>query len=67
MRENQSNLLSVTEFADALKVTKACVRRWLLERRITCTKIGRLVRIPASEVDRLIADGMRPAKPRRPQ
>jgi excisionase family DNA binding protein len=67
MRENQSNLLSITEFAAALKVTKACVRRWQLERRITFSKIGRLVRIPTTEVDRLIAEGLHPAKPRRTQ
>ncbi len=58
-------LLSVPEFAEVLGVTIACVRRWLLERRITFTKIGRLVRIPASEVERLVADGMSPAKARR--
>ncbi|MGD0009344.1 MAG: helix-turn-helix domain-containing protein [Terriglobia bacterium] len=60
-------LLSVPQFAVPLGVTQACVRRWLLERRITFTKIGRLVRIPASEVDRLIAEGLHPAKPRRAQ
>lgn len=58
-------LLSVPEFAEALGVTVACCRRWLLESRITFTKIGRLVRIPASEVDRMISEGLRPAKPRR--
>jgi excisionase family DNA binding protein len=61
------NLLSVPEFAEALGVTVACVRRWLLESRIAFTKIGRLVRIPATEADRLIAEGMRPARPRRAQ
>jgi excisionase family DNA binding protein len=60
-------LLSITEFAEALGVTVACCRRWVLERRITFTKIGRLVRIPASEVDRLVAEGLCPAKPRRSQ
>lgn len=60
-------LLSVTEFAEALGITVACVRRWLLERKIARVKIGRLVRIPASELDRLIAEGTRPAKPARKQ
>jgi len=59
----QARLTSVNQFAASLGVTQACVRRWLLERRITFTKIGRLVRIPSSEVDRLIAEGLRPAKP----
>lgn len=61
----QTRLVSVNQFAASLGVTQACVRRWLLERRITFTKIGRLVRIPSSESERLIAEGMRPAKPRR--
>jgi excisionase family DNA binding protein len=62
-----TKLLTVTEFAQMLGVTVACIRRWLLERRITFSKIGRLIRIPASEVDRLIAEGLHPAKPRRAQ
>jgi len=61
------NLLSVPEFAEALGVTIACTRRWLLERKIACVKLGRLVRIPVEEVERLIAEGLRPAKSRRAQ
>ncbi|HEV3277205.1 MAG TPA: excisionase family DNA-binding protein [Terriglobia bacterium] len=60
-------LLSVGEFAEALGVTVACCRRWILERRVTFTKIGRLVRIPATEVERLVAEGLHPAKPPRSQ
>jgi excisionase family DNA binding protein len=62
-----NKLLSIVEFAEALGVTVACCRRWILERRVTFTKIGRLVRIPAAEVDRLIAEGLHPAKSRRAQ
>jgi excisionase family DNA binding protein len=61
----ERSLMTIPEFAEALGVTVACCRRWTLERRVTFTKIGRLVRIPASEIERLIADGMHPAKPRR--
>ncbi|MBZ5562607.1 MAG: helix-turn-helix domain-containing protein [Acidobacteriia bacterium] len=60
-------LLSVPEFAEALGVTVACCRRWLLERKIAHVKLGRLVRIPREELDRLIAEGLRPARPRRAQ
>lgn len=60
-------LLSIAEFAEALGVTVACCRRWILERRVTFTKIGRLVRIPASEVDRLVEEGLHPAKTLRRQ
>jgi len=55
-------LMNVSEFADALGITKACVRRWILERRITTVKLGRLVRLPQSEVQRIITAGTRPAK-----
>ena len=59
-QQEVSPLLSITEFAARLRVTSACVRRWLLERKIASVKLGRLVRIPATEVDRLICVGMRP-------
>lgn len=61
-----SELLTIPEFATRLKVTIACVRRWIIEKRIATVKLGRLVRVPASEADRLIGDGLRPAINRRP-
>jgi excisionase family DNA binding protein len=62
--ENQpAALLTVPQFAALLNVTPACIRRWLLERRIACVKIGgRLVRIPIAERDRIIETGFRPAR-----
>jgi excisionase family DNA binding protein len=54
--------LTVDEFAEALGITRACVRRWLLERRVTSTRIGRLVRIPTSEIERLVESGLRPSR-----
>lgn len=61
----EKSLLRVNEFAALLDVTPACVRRWLLERKIASTRIGRLVRIPASEIERLVESGLRPARPAR--
>lgn len=55
-------LLSVPEFGSELGVTVACCRRWLLERKIAHVKVGRLVRIPASEVTRIIQAGYVPAR-----
>ena len=55
-------LLTISEFAKTLKVTPACVRRWITERKITTVKLGRLVRVPADEIQRLVSKGMRPAK-----
>jgi excisionase family DNA binding protein len=58
----QTTLLSVPQFADTLGVTRACIRRWILERKITVVKLGRLVRIPVGEVERLINSGLRQAR-----
>jgi excisionase family DNA binding protein len=55
-------LMSVPQFADALGVTSACIRRWILERKIATVKLGRLVRIPSSEAERLISSGLRSAR-----
>ena len=55
-------LLRIDEFADALKITPACVRRWIAERKVGVVHVGRLVRIPETEVERLITAGSRPAK-----
>jgi excisionase family DNA binding protein len=65
MDSNQSTLLSVPQFADVLGVTPACIRRWILERKITTVKLGRLIRVPSSEVERLVSSGLRPARPAR--
>lgn len=60
--QRPTDLLTVQDFASALQVTKACVRRWISERKITIVKIGRLVRIPADEIDKLVSKGKRPAQ-----
>lgn len=59
-------LLSVAEFSETLNITVACTRRWILERRIATVKLGRLVRIPHTELERLINAGLRPVRPARP-
>jgi excisionase family DNA binding protein len=55
------NFLSAEQFANLLGITVACARRWLLIRKISHVKLGRLVRIPRSEADRLIREGLVPA------
>jgi len=55
-------LLNVREFAEALGVTVSCTRRWLLEGKIAKVKLGRLVRIPVEECDRLISEGFSPVR-----
>jgi excisionase family DNA binding protein len=56
-----SDLLTVEEFAAALRVKPSCIRRWAREAKVTVVHVGRLVRIPASEIERIISAGTRPA------
>ena len=63
LRMGNEKLLTVPEFAEALNITPAAVRRWILQRKILFTKIGaRLIRIPSSEAQRIIEEGLRPAR-----
>jgi excisionase family DNA binding protein len=62
MSNPEFSLLSIPQFAQRLGVTPACIRRWILERKITTVKLGRVVRVPASEIERLIDAGLRPAR-----
>ena len=62
----KSDLLRVNQFADAGNVKESTVRRWLLEKRLAFVRFGRrAIRIPRSEVDRLIREGSVPAQDRR--
>lgn len=56
------DLLKLGEFCDPLKIKLATGRSWILKRRIAVVKIGRLVRIPKSELERIVKEGFRPAK-----
>lgn len=62
MSNNNEALLTVDAMATLLSVTPACIRRWILERKLATIKLGRLVRIPPEEVRRMIENGLRPAK-----
>lgn len=58
--ENRDPLLTVEEFADELRVTRACVRKWILTRKVGVVKVGRLVRLRSSELRRIVDEGPRP-------
>ncbi len=64
MLTTDQQLLTAQAFAKALNVTTACIRRWILERKIATVKVGGLVRIPSDEVQRLIQSGLRPTQER---
>ncbi len=61
-----TKLLTVQEVAEALRVQPATIRAWILRRtRINSVRVGRAVRVPEAEVERLLRNGLRPA--RKPQ
>ena len=58
--DDMTELLTIREFAQRLHVTEACIRKWVLKRTISSTRLGRLVRIPASEATNLVKRGFIP-------
>jgi excisionase family DNA binding protein len=48
------------ELATMLKVTRQAVYNWIAQGRIEVERIGRTVRIPHEEVERLLREGRRP-------
>jgi excisionase family DNA binding protein len=65
-RETTMDLLTVPEAARRLALRESTVRAWLLRRRISKVRVGRrAVRIPAAEIERLIAEGTVPAREER--
>ena len=63
MNAYRERLFTVPEAADSLRLTCAGVRRWILEGRVATIHVGRRVLIPISEIDRILKEGFRPAKP----
>ena len=53
-------LLTVPQAARMTALKEATIRRRILERRIGYVKLGRSVRIPLQEVEKLIRRGYRP-------
>jgi excisionase family DNA binding protein len=56
-----TKLLTIQETAEALRMKVSTIRAWILRRRLNSFRIGRAVRIPAEEIERILHDGLRPA------
>ena len=54
-------LLKVPEAAEILALSQKTLWQWVGERRIGVVRLGRAVRIPMSEIDRLLQEGSTPA------
>jgi excisionase family DNA binding protein len=55
---NAQQLLTAAQVAERLAIKESTIRAWLLARRLARVRVGRrAVRIPESEVERIIAEG----------
>jgi excisionase family DNA binding protein len=61
----KQTLLTLEEAAGRLGMKVVTLRMWAVRRRIARCKIGRSVRIPESEIDRIIESSLVPALPER--
>lgn len=50
-------LLKVPEAAEMLTLSQKTVWQWIATRRIGVVRLGRAVRIPLAEIDRLTSEG----------
>lgn len=60
-------LLRVDESADRLGMKVVTIRSWIAKRKIGFVRLGRSIRIPESEIARLISENTVPARERRPR
>jgi excisionase family DNA binding protein len=56
-----ARLLKVPEAAETLALSQKTIWQWIGERRISVVRLGRAVRIPLSEIERLLEQGTTPA------
>ncbi|MSO29794.1 MAG: DNA-binding protein [Acidobacteria bacterium] len=54
--------ISVAKAATDLGLSIHTIRAWIAQRRIAHVRLGRSIRIPASEIRRLLDDGLTPAE-----
>lgn len=55
-------LHTVRETAAALGLSETTIRKWLAALRIDFVKMGRSIRIPSSEIERIVRDNTRRAR-----
>jgi len=53
-------LLTMAEFARRLSISVWTARSWAYRGRIASVKLGARLQVPASEIVRVVAEGMRP-------
>ena len=61
----ETKLLTLEQAAERLGMKPVTLRMWANQRRITRCKLGRSVRIPETEIEKIIERGLIPALPGR--
>jgi excisionase family DNA binding protein len=61
--QKEPNVIRVQEFARRMQCSVWTARQWAYRGKIASCKAGKLLLIPTSEVDRLIAENLRPSLP----
>jgi excisionase family DNA binding protein len=61
-RSHRDPPLRIEDAALALALAEKTLRDWIAQRRLAVIRLGRAIRIPQSEVDRLLEEGTVPAK-----
>lgn len=56
---DMDQLLTVKEAAQRLACTEAAIRKWLYQRRLPAVKVGRLIRLRETDLEAMIARGLR--------
>jgi len=54
--------MSVKKAAEELDLKEVTIREWIRERRIAVVRLGRTVKVPVEEIERLIQLGTVPAR-----
>ena len=53
---------TIDEAAEELNLSPHTIRAWIAQRRLGCVRLGRAVRVPREEIDRLLMSGRVPAE-----
>ncbi len=61
---NTGKPLTVRQAAEALSLSEHTVRAWLANRKLGYVRLGRAIRIPAAEIERVLNGGWVPARER---
>jgi excisionase family DNA binding protein len=60
-RRREASMLTVAEASRRLGLKEGTIRLWIYQRKLGHVKLGRCVRVPESEIDRLVRENLMPA------